>query len=141
MGKWVASVAVPIVGIVASWFVVQIVWFAFPDLPLFIGDYYFGGVAFALAMLVTLLAIGIWLHRITISKWQLFGALLTCVVYFGLWVLLLRDLEAKDGFLFAFGVVDVMLGLAPLLGLALGYICAARIATRGHLPTDDRAMT
>ena len=114
------SIVLPILGILGVW--------AMTLLPIWPADSaHHRFEAMVLGLGIVLLGIGVWLHRTATSALQLFASLIGPFLYFGFWIWVLSALEAKDGFLFSFKATDYAAGLAPALGLTLGFACSAAV--------------
>ena len=112
MRNLILSVVVPIVVSVC----VCVLVFAMPDRWL--------GVALrALPFLlcVAQLPIGVWIRRTAKSKGHSLAALIGPIAYLLLWAYMLQDAQGKLG-VRLFGPGDYAMGLAPMVGLLLGYV-------------------
>ena len=130
MSRLTFSVVVPILGILGVW--------ALTFLPVWPADLAHNRFeALVLGLGIVLFGIGVWLHRTATSALQRLGSLLGPFLYFGFWVWVLRTLEAKDGLLFSFKPTDYAAGLAPTLGLTIGFACSAAVKALHDRASDD----
>jgi hypothetical protein len=126
MSHWLRKLILSLLGVLGAFACKMLILSVLPAPPWHIGSFLVNGrELLALVLGITLLFIGIWMHRASTTALQLVSGLIAPLVWWAFWAWGMWDLEQKDGFLFPAHVFDYVGGSAPLPGVTLGYVYSA----------------